>query len=276
MSTRAEPIDFNHEAAFRTRVGYQFAGSDLGGLFTYTHISADTQVDGALGGPGEFIVDPFGNLVGTVQVIDPADARGLGTVVSQGPFIGDRIRTYTNVELNVYDLDLFASLDIHNPMYGLALHAGIRLADVQQYYESVVEAGGVDIAQGNFAVEYFGVGPRIGFQGYRHFGERVSVFANLSGSLLVGTYDVAFQNSPLPGLSFAQGERAERTVPVMETELGVKVRVISTLDLSAGWMYQSWWDLGASGGTFGGWFSGADDSNIMAFDGFYLRAAYSF
>jgi hypothetical protein len=56
----------------------------------------------------------------------------------------------------------------------------------------------------------------------------------------------------------------------------VKVQVFQSWDVSAGWMFQSWWDLGASGGTFGGWFSGADDSNIMSFDGLFLRAEFCY
>ena len=59
--------------------------------------------------------------------------------------------------------------------------------------------------------------------------------------------------------------------------------------LSAGWLVQAWFDLGVSGGTFSGQnlpavgfppiqnvFGGADDANIMGFDGVFVRAEYNF
>ena len=51
---------------------------------------------------------------------------------------------------------------------------------------------------------------------------------------------------------------------MLESELGVAVNLTERLTLNTGWLFQSWFDLGTSGGTFGGFFSGADDSNIMA------------
>jgi hypothetical protein len=50
--------------------------------------------------------------------------------------------------------------------------------------------------------------------------------------------------------------------------------------VAAGWMIQAWFDLGTSGGTFDpllgpvAVFNGADDGNLMSFDGFFVRAEY--
>ncbi len=41
-------------------------------------------------------------------------------------------------------------------------------------------------------------------------------------------------------------------------------------------MFQAWFDLGASGGTFGGFFSGADDANVMSFDGLLVRGEFTY
>jgi hypothetical protein len=277
LSTSAVPIEFDYEASYRAFVGMRSCESGAGWRFTYTSIAADTEVNGTAGGAGQFIVDPFGNLVGSVQVVDPADARGFGTVVSQGPFVADAIRTFTSVDLRVYDVDFMSPVGVTGHGFTWWYQAGLRFADVQQFYESAVDMGGVNIARGDFDVDFFGVGPHVGINGERQFGGgRVSLFGSLSGSLLVGNHDVVFTNSPLPGVSFSQEEVARRTVPVLESELGVKVRAWHSLTLTAGWLFQSWWDLGASGGTFGGWFSGADDSNIMSFDGLFLRAEFGY
>jgi hypothetical protein len=277
LSTRAVPIEFDYEASYRAFVGMRNGESGAGWRFTYTSITADTQVNGTAGGAGQFIVDPFGNLVGSVQVVDPADARGIGTVVSQGPFVADAIRTFTSVDLRVYDIDFMSPMGVTCHGFTWSYQAGLRFADVQQFYESAVDVGGVNIARGDFDVDFFGVGPHVGINGERQFGGgRVSLFGSLSGSLLVGNHDVVFSNSPLPGVSFTQEEVARRTIPVLESELGVRVRAFQSCTLTAGWLFQSWWDLGASGGTFGGWFSGADDSNIMSFDGLFLRAEFGY
>jgi hypothetical protein len=76
---------------------------------------------------------------------------------------------------------------------------------------------------------------------------------------------------------------------VLESELGASWQPNDRWRLSAGWLVQAWFDLGVSGGTFSGQnlpavgfpaiqnvFGGADDSNIMAFDGAFFRAEYNY
>jgi hypothetical protein len=113
----------------------------------------------------------------------------------------------------------------------------------------------------------------------------LSLFAKGGAALLVGSYSVS---SGASFTGFTGGQEAERTitVPVLETELGAKWRPSDRFTLSAGWLFQAWIDLGVSGGTFYGTqiplapapnaFGGADDANIMSFDGLFVRAQYDF
>jgi hypothetical protein len=94
--------------------------------------------------------------------------------------------------------------------------------------------------------------------------------------LLVGEDVIRSSNSPNAVFTASQQESLTRTLPVIETELGASWRIGDSLNLSAGWMFQAWFDMGTSGGQFGGLFAGADDSNIMSFDGAFLRGEWTF
>jgi hypothetical protein len=72
----------------------------------------------------------------------------------------------------------------------------------------------------------------------------------------------------------------------MEAELGASWQPSERLVVSTGWMFQAWFDLGTSGGGFSGAnlpvapvptvFGQTDDSNLMAFDGLFVRAEFRF
>jgi hypothetical protein len=67
-----------------------------------------------------------------------------------------------------------------------------------------------------------------------------------------------------------------RVIPVAEAEIGGGWSPIPWFNVSAGWLFQAWFDLGGSGGTFGGFYTVTENSNIMAFEGFFLRAELTF
>jgi hypothetical protein len=67
-----------------------------------------------------------------------------------------------------------------------------------------------------------------------------------------------------------------RVLPVAEAEVGAGWSPFPWLNVSTGWMFQAWFDLGGSGGTFGGFYTVTENSNIMAFEGFFLRAQVTF
>jgi hypothetical protein len=266
LNLQGTPIAFDYEPSGRAYVGYQFADTDLALTFTYWNVSAEASIDGTVGAPNEFIVDPFGNGVDPMGFFVPG-------------IVGDQVRTQTSVDLNVYDLDLVAPVVGASPHLTYTWTAGIRWADLDQFYRSEVLDAGVTIGQGDYHVNYSGVGPHFGFRGCRYLGrrQRLSIRGNLTGSVLVGTYDVAFSTTPAaPFAGATQSESGTRTIPVVEGELGLGLLITESFQVSGGWLFQSWWDLGTSGGTFGGLFNGADDGNIMGFDGLFLRGEIAY
>lgn len=270
FGTVGRELHWGYDASIRTFLTRHLDDND-DLQFAYWHFRGATSADGAVSNAGEFIVDPFGNLVGAVAVIDPADRRFGQVLVG-----GDAIRTSASVETNVFDLDFRRRTWLRNSSTSFDWSVGARIADVDQFYGSTITSrqAGV-VSDGIFTADFIGAGPRIGL-GSRWQRGRLSLFANFHASLLVGQYDV--RSSQVLGGVFrtSQEERLTRTVPVFETDFGAACQVRRHFDLAAGWTFQSWIDLGASGGRFGGLFVGADDANNMSFDALFLRGTYSF
>jgi len=268
-------LQFDYDNSFRIFAGYR--PGDGGGefRFTYWRFCGDISVEGTAEA-GQFLVDPFGNVVGTAVIINPADRRfrTLESILLGG----DLIRTKATVETNVYDLDFIKPVLLSSPNWGLNWSAGVRIADIDQYYESVIMLEGGAFSRGDFSADFIGAGPRLGVEARRYLGAegRLALFVNAHGALLVGEDTVRSSNAPNAFFVARQSESLTRTIPVTETELGVSWQVGDSLSLSAGWLFQAWFDMGTSGGQFGGFFSGADDSNIMSFDGMFLRGEWAF
>ena len=131
---------------------------------------------------------------------------------------------------------------------------------------------------GDYNVSFVGTaGPHFGIRGHRYLGSRqaVSLYGGPNTALLLGTHDCTFSSGMVPIMRASQIEGMTRLIPVLESEVGVAVNLTERLTLNSGWLFQSWWDLGTSGGTFGGFFP-PDDSNIMAFDGLFVRGEVSY
>jgi hypothetical protein len=271
FATRAEPISFDYDSSFRVFAGWRPTPGPAEIRFTYTYLQGKVDIGGTAGGPGQFIVDPFGNIVGTVQVIDPSDARS-----ASGPITGgDRIDTHTSVEVNVFDINFGSAAPLGDSCWAFAWDTGIRIADVKQYYDSVVTANGALASRGVFTADFSGAGPRLGGE-FRRVGPCFAFYLNAHGSLLLGDYNVASAVNPMPVFTASQDSSMTRLIPVLESEIGVHWQAMPRTVVSAGWLFQTWLDLGTSGGTFGGFFNGADDANVMSFDGLFVRAEYSF
>ena len=272
LSTRARELDFDYDSNFRAFIGFRTGGDEV--RFTYSRISGETEVNGAVTQPGDFIIDPFGNLVGAVVVVDPSSGL-FGT-----PLVGgDRIETRAEVELNVYDLEFIRPFNLNSPCWWMSWSAGVRVADIEQFYESSVTMGGLPVAYGDFSAEFVGAGPRLGLEARRYLANGdFGVFARGYGSLLVGDYDVASSNTVNVPVTFvgSQSSSMTRLIPVAEAEFGGMWQPSDALKISAGWLFQSWFDLGTSGGGFGGFFTGADDGNTMSFDGLFIRTEVAF
>lgn len=269
LQTAAEALDFDYDDSFRIFAGYR-AGSGDGELrLSYWSLEADTAVGTGTPGPGEFIIDPFGNLFG----IDPTGGAA--------PFYqptGDSINTRASVEMDVFDIDFKTSVGLRNRTWNLDVLAGVRIAEVNQFYESVIrDAAGVVLAGGDYSVNFTGAGPRLGGGLSRSFGQdgQFNLHMNGAGSLLLGDYDVVFGASAGP-FQGGQSEQMTRLIPVLDMEVGGAWQCCECVTVGGGWMVQGWGDLGTSGGSFSGLFTGADDANIMSFNGMFLRAEVAF
>jgi hypothetical protein len=259
----ADELDFDYESSFRFFMGYHLnACADI--RLTYWHLDADTVVTGTAGA-GQTIVDPFGNL-------------GLP---------GATIETSASVQMNVFDLECLRRLEYNFAGVGFLYSAGLRFADVSQFYNSTILAGPAVTSDSRFDVEFTGIGPYLSLTGETGRGSPrpLSLFAKGAMALLVGQYDISTEVT-LPGVFGSQSADRVRTVPVLESELGMAWRPTDSIRLSAGWLFQAWFNLGASGGTFDGErlpfapvdtaFGGADDADIMSFDGLFVRAEINY
>jgi hypothetical protein len=270
----AEPLDLQYTPAFRVFAGYRFDGSDTELRFTYTRITADTQSDAGNFSAGHFAVDPFGNVVGTAVVVNPSSAEFGHAIVG-----GDHIQATADMTVNVYDLDLIKPLMCVCGGWQLKYTVGVRVAQVDQSYESTILKSGAFFSGGEYTSDFTGAGPRIGLQAERLFGScrQFSLFANTSGSLIVGDYNSHFsQTTTAPAFQASQDTDVIRLLPVAEAEIGAGWSPLPCCNLSAGWLFQAWFDLGASGGTFGGFYTVTENSNLLAFEGLFARVELSF
>jgi hypothetical protein len=270
----AQSLDFQYSPSFRVFAGYRFdeGGSEL--KLTYTRLTAQTQSDAGNISPGHFIVDPFGNVVGTAIVIDPSNAQFGQPLVG-----GDHIQASASVDVNVFDIDLVKPLTSICGGWELKYTAGVRIAQIHQMYQSVITDSGTFFSGGEYAAEFVGAGPRVGLQAQRSFSacRQFSLFANTYGSLLVGEYDENFaQTATAPSFQATQYTNEIRVLPVAEAEIGAGWSPYPWLNVSAGWLFQVWFDLGGSGGTFGGFYTVTENANIMAFEGLFVHADLTF
>jgi hypothetical protein len=208
------------------------------------------------------LVDPFGNMALT----------GLG------------INTQASVNMNVFDLEYLQTMNYPRQNVDFQYSAGLRFADINQDYDSrVLSPLGTTLASGVFTADYAGVGPYLTMMGSTsHYDRMISLFAKGGAAVLIGNYDVASQIT-VPGVA-SGGQSAGRTraVPVIEAELGGAWRPTDRVTLSAGWLFQAWFNIGTSGGGFDGenlplvpidtTFGQTDDADIMSFDGLFVRA----
>ncbi|HXY32713.1 MAG TPA: Lpg1974 family pore-forming outer membrane protein [Planctomycetaceae bacterium] len=274
LSVTGEELNFDYEASFRVFAGYRFEGSDTEVQFTYTRLDNHTSVDAGNPGPGQFLVDPFGNIVGTATVVDPNSAL-FGHQITGG----DHISTDAGVTLNIYDIEVIKPIPLPCSQWALWYSFGVRIADVDQTYQSVIDSGGAFFSGGKYSVDFVGAGPRVGLRGERFFGNNRSwsLYADTYASLIVGEYDEDFsQVTTAPPFAAQQSTKIIRTVPVAEIEMGASWCPYGRLRFSAGWLFQAWFDLGTSGGKFDGFYTVTENANIMSYEGLFVRGEIGF
>ena len=276
-------LDFDYESSYSVYGGLYFC--DCGGavIFDYTRLnsSADFEVTSS-----NDIFVPF-------EVTGP----------NNGP-----IRGGAEVEIDSYDLSFAKTIPLGClqtcgadccdpccsdccapcPAWDITWSGGMRYANVGW----TNGASGFNGTTGLFdnaystALDFEGIGGRVGLMGRRYFGRRglFSAYARGDWSVLFGECDIETILSDVNAgpIAFARKDN-DLTVPVTEIELGGTAHLGAHASLSAGWFWSAWHDLGMSP-TYDFEQAGAnlfqtalyDDANILGFTGFFARAEVAF
>jgi hypothetical protein len=267
---------FNYNSAFRVSVGYRLI--DCGGDIQFTYWRM-TGTDSVAAGPAEV-------------------TNGSNIIIGQlgcNPQDGQFYNAYTGVTANVFDLDFAKCLAFGGPQgdcectvcprWDLRWLAGFRAADVSRYNNIfVTDPNGSADSNGSINARFVGAGPRIGVQSRRYFGPcgRLSVFAKGTQAVLIGDYNMSriknsIGDSPSANEVTAQYDSFCRMVPVTDIEVGGTWQVAPFAAISAGWLFQCWWDLGQAENISAGTnFGPLDSSNILGFDGLFVRGELLF
>jgi hypothetical protein len=198
------------------------------------------------------------------------------------------------VTANIFDVDFAKCLSMGGPQapcetcfcprWDLRWSAGARIADISRFdNNSITDAANTTVAFGNVNARFVGAGPRVSLQGRRYFGQAggLAVYAKASQSLLLGDYRIS-RTQVTPGTvdvatNILNGvDTLTRMVPVTDIELGATWQVAPFTYISAGWFFQCWWDLGQGETQGGANFSALDTSNILGFDGLFVRGEMLF
>jgi len=269
-------INFNpgYQGAFRTYIGMRdcVCGDEI--RFTFLNFNA------------------VNNLSGTAT----SNTSFCDFLCNTTPNPGDSVNTHFNLGVSVWDLDCVRPFFFNPPCndccgprchpWDLRWFAGLRLAYINHSINSLVTdststSGFAAIASS--ANKFTGFGPRIGLQGRKYFGQngRLSVYARGAGSLLVGNVYQNVINETEGGAGIGPTintlvARNSRIIPVAEIELGATWWLLPRFAVSGGWLLMSFWDLGLQETGNIGSTPNLDDSNILGFDGFFLRGELVF
>jgi hypothetical protein len=266
---------FNYASSFRINAGYRLL--DCGGDFTFTYwrLTGDASV-GA--GPGALINQ------------QPSIRGQLDNNPGQGEFFN----ASTNITANIYDFDFGKTLCYGGPQnpcecnfcprWDMRYFAGVRIGDITRENDNVVtDPNGDTVSTGDINARFTGAGPRIGAQGRRYFGQcgRWSVFAKGSQALLIGDYEMTRIRTELSSGSTSSDVASQydsfcRMIPVTDIEVGGTWQVTDYCFVSAGWFFQCWWDLGQGEIIGDSNFGPLDSSNILSFDGLFVRSELLF
>lgn len=284
-------LNFRHESSFRVYGGYRLCecGEEIRWTYSQYNSSARTDVPGST--EDVVILVPF-------EVVEVPE--GGGTVAT-----GD-------VELRSGDLEFFKTIPLGGPCcdegcgdccgdgccgdgcgdpcgcacpaWDITWSGGVRFtsADLQRSYQTF----GTDqevLTRAVSRTSFDGGGPRFGLEGRRYFGSQGMFSAYLKGniSLLLGNVNIVVRRTSAeePGQVISQYFRNRNIIPVTEIETGLTCCVTKYFNLSAGYFFSAWHDLG-----FRDEYdafptnldTSYDDANILGFDGLFVRLEAGF
>ncbi len=177
------------------------------------------------------------------------------------------------------------------PAWDITWTGAVRIADLNSqlnYFNDIVSTTPPVGLPGRTAysrVDFQGVGLRGGFLGRRYFGRSglTSVYLKGDISLLVGDMDYSARGTSTDGSNQFTPIFQSNTlvVPVTELEAGGSIALTKNVVVSGGYLFSAWHDLGHRAeynfaATTGNQVLSLDDANILAFDGWFLRAEAAF
>jgi hypothetical protein len=270
------PLDFNYDSSYRIGGGYRLCscGDEL--RFMYTRFSGDAS---AVALPGDIVpltADP------------PPDGR---TVIN------------ANVNANTYDLECVKIIPLGGgssncgdccgkscPAWDIGWSGGIRWADVD-WNRSYVALDDTDfpVTDVRTGMRFHGGGIRTGLEGRRYFGcdGWLSLYGKGNISLLLGDVNIDSVRSSDDGNTVVRQSYSNRQIVTMfDMEAGVTAQVTCHTSITAGYLFSAWTDLGFRN-SFDVCNCGdatvppllnttMDDSNVLGFDGLFVRAEYAF
>ena len=269
---------FDHQSSFRTYLGYRLPDCCSELRFTYWRLEGDSD-----------------------QIVEgPADVTGGTRIIfgqlNNNPCDGEFLHASSSVAANVYDFDFSKCI----PMgcgngcgdccahWELKWSAGVRAADIRRHdSNATVNDGSVPetecLGHGDITADFTGAGPHIGLEGRRFSGpcNRFSFYSKGTAALLIGDYDISrvldvVGSETDPDILTVQNENLTRMIPNFDLEVGGTWNFACNASLTAGYFFQAWCDLGSSAEITSSSFGPLDDANILAFDGFFLRAEMGF
>ena len=214
--------------------------------------------------------------------------------LENNPGNGQYLNAATGITANIIDATFTKCISMGGPCgpcdtcfcprWQLQFLAGARIGDISRYNDnSVTDANGNALSYGNINARFTGAGPRIGFQSRRYLGPNGywSVYAKGAQSILIGAYRMGRQltvpgDSPAPTQYTNEFNTYSRTIPVTDIEVGLSWQPTPFTYVSAGYFFQCWWDLGQSEQISGTNFGPLDTSNILGFDGLFVRGEMFF
>jgi hypothetical protein len=221
---------------------------------------------------------------------NPAIAGNLKNNPGNGQFLN----ASTGVTANIFDADFTKCISMGGPCnpcdpcfcprWDLRFFVGARAANINRYNDNVVtEANGNNVSFGDINAHFTGAGPRVGLASRRYFGQNGywSAYGKLGQSLLIGQYSMSRSlNIPSDGTTANQitnqFDKYSRIIPATDIEVGLSWQAAPFTMISVGYFWQCWWDLGQSEPMLGTEFGSLDTSNILGFDGLFVRGEMLF
>lgn len=277
-------FDYDYESQFRGYMGFRLDQCQSEIRFTFWNMNFFTDAPSQAPVPAV----PAGQTIPPITYVNNIDTA------ASDP--GDIMTADSALDLNVYDVDFSKRVTFNKvpcntgccgpcfvpcPGWDMEFTLGVRVADIDREYRSTVyDVQGAQKSTGQIDAKFVGAGPRLGIQGRRFFGSTGCWYAygKGSGALLVGNWErniTRFTADTGTTLLTTSNGGHTRTIPVTEIELGMAYQPNRWLNFSAGWLFQTWWDMGAYEAASAS-FIPLDDGNILSFDGLTIRGELTF